>query len=239
DRIWPGKDALGECISIVLPMTVNDTTPCATVVGIAEDAVHDPVADEPFRYYMPVDQFPEFGATNLLVRVRGDPARDEEAIRRTLQKLVPAMSFLTVVPLSDLLDAQRRSWDLGATMFVGFGLLALIVAAVGLYSVIAYNVAQRMHELGVRVALGARPENILRLIVSQGLGFALAGVGIGTALSLAGGRWLQPLLFRQSARDPYVYALVAAALLVVAVAASAVPALRAAKADPNAALRSD
>ena len=238
-RIWPGKDALGECISIVLPTTVNDTTPCATVVGIAEDAVHDPVADEPFRYYIPVDQFPGFGASNLLLRVRGNPLRDEETIRRTLQKLVPPMSFLTVEPLSDLLDAQRRSWQLGATMFVGFGLLALIVAAVGLYSVIAYNVAQRMHELGVRVALGAQPENILWLIVSQGMGFALAGVGIGTMLSLAGGRWLQPLLFQQSARDPYVYASVAGALLMVAAVASAVPALRAAKADPNAALRAD
>ncbi|HEV8410933.1 MAG TPA: ABC transporter permease [Gemmatimonadaceae bacterium] len=238
-RIWPAKEPLGECISIVLPTTVNDTTPCATVVGIAEDAVHNPIADEPFRYYMPVDQFPEFGATNLLVRVRGDPARESEHVRRELQKLVPGLSFLTAIPLIDLVDGQRRSWQLGAAMFVGFGLLALIVAAIGLYGVIAYNVAQRMHELGVRVALGAQPENILSLIVSQGVRFALAGVALGTALSLVAARWLQPLLFRQSARDPLVYGTVGATLLVVAVIASAVPALRAAKADPNAALRSD
>ena len=118
-------------------------------------------------------------------------------------------------------------------------LLALVVAAVGLYGVISYNVAQRMHELGVRVALGAQPGNILRLVVTQGVQFALAGVGAGIVLALAASRWFQSSLFRQSAKDPIVYALVAVTLLIVAVAASTSPALRAAKADPNAALRSD
>ncbi len=94
-----------------------------------------------------------------------------------------------------------------------------------------------MHELGVRVALGAQPGNILGLIVSEGVRFALTGIAAGTLLALAASRWLQPLLFRQSAKDPVVYALVGTVLLIVAVVASAAPALRAAKADPNTALR--
>jgi ABC-type antimicrobial peptide transport system permease subunit len=144
-----------------------------------------------------------------------------------------------VRPLGELIDGQRRSWILGATMFVGFGLLALIVAAVGLYGVIAYNVAQRMHELGVRVALGAQPGNILGLVITQGMKFAVAGVAVGIVISLLASRWLQPLLFKQSAKDPNVYAAVAAVLILVAIAASAVPAFRAANADPNTALRSE
>ncbi|HEY2905024.1 MAG TPA: ADOP family duplicated permease [Vicinamibacterales bacterium] len=239
--IWPGKDAIGQCVGIEIwhPVSTNETVPCATVVGIAEDAVHDPIIDEPFRYYVSVDQYPEFGASNLLVRMRGDPARAAERVRRTLQSQLSGLSFVTVRPLSELIDGQRRSWILGATMFVGFGLLALVVAAVGLYGVIAYNVAQRMHELGVRVALGAQPGNILGLVVAQGMKFALAGVGVGVAIALGASRWLQPLLFRQSAKDPLIYILVGVTLLLVAVAASAVPALRAAKADPNIALRAD
>ena len=109
-------------------------------------------------------------------------------------------------------------------MFVAFGLLALVVASVGLYGVISYNVAQRMHELGVRVALGAQSENILRLVVGQGMTFAVTGVLLGAILSLAASRWLQPLLFHQSARDPLIYGLVAVVLLFVAVAASIAPA---------------
>ena len=195
--------------------------------------------DEPFRYYISVEQYPQFGGSELLLRMRGDPARAAEAVRRALQREVPGLSFVTVRPLTELIDNQRRSWILGAAMFVGFGVLALIVAAVGLYGVIAYNVAQRMHELGVRVALGAQPGNILGLVVGQGLRFALAGIAVGAILAFAASRWLQPLLFRQSARDPLVYGFVGAMLLLVAGAASAVPALRAAKADPNVALRSD
>src|SRR6185436_11923456 len=120
----------------------------------------------------------------------------------------------------------------GATMFVAFGALALIVAAVGLYGVIAYNVAQRMHELGVRVALGAQAADVGRLVVGQGLRLAIAGLAIGGAISLAASRWIQPLLFQQNARDPVVFAVVAAMLMVVALIASSVPAMRAARVDP-------
>jgi ABC-type antimicrobial peptide transport system permease subunit len=144
-----------------------------------------------------------------------------------------------VWPLQDEVNGQRRSWQLGATMFVGFGLLALIVAAVGLYGVIAYDVGQRTQELGIRVALGAQASNIMGIVVGQGMRLALAGVAAGTVIALAAARWFQPLLFHQSARDPLVYALVAMTLMIVAVVASAAPARRAARADPNVALRSD
>lgn len=124
-------------------------------------------------------------------------------------------------------------------MFAGFGVLALLVASVGLYGVIAYNVGQRMHELGVRVALGAQRSDILGLVVGQGVRVALAGIAGGAAIALAAARWFQPLLFHQSATDPTVYAAVGFVLLIVAVAASSAPAWTAANADRNVALRSD
>lgn len=109
----------------------------------------------------------------------------------------------------------------------------------GLYGVIAYNVAQRMHELGVRIALGARAADVARLVVGQGLRFALAGVVAGSSLALLASRWVQPLLFRQSARDPAVFSLVAGMLVLVALMAAGIPALRATRADPNTALRAE
>lgn len=124
-------------------------------------------------------------------------------------------------------------------MFVALGVLALLVAAVGLYGVIAYNVAQRMQELGIRIALGAQSHDVVRLVVGQGIAFAAAGVAIGLGAALLAARWIQPLLFEQSARDPATYSLVAGVLLVVALVASAFPAARATRADPNTALRSD
>ena len=96
-----------------------------------------------------------------------------------------------------------------------------------------------MHELGVRVALGAQSTDILRLVVGQGMAFAFAGIVLGGVIAFAASRWMQPLLFQQSAKDPVVYAFVGAIMLVVALVASASPAARAAKADPNAALRAE
>ena len=214
--------------------------PCTTVIGIAEDAIQRSLIDDKrFHYYLPLEQFREQEGFALLLRMKGDAPGQAESVRHQLQTLMPGQSYMTVRPLQQVVDAQRRSWRFGATMFVAFGALALLVAAVGLYGVIAYNVAQRMHELGVRIALGARSGNLIRLVVSQGLRFALTGVVLGIALALFAAKWVQPLLFQQSAKDPVVLALVAALLLVVALLASSIPARRATRADPNAALRAD
>jgi putative ABC transport system permease protein len=136
-------------------------------------------------------------------------------------------------------DQQRRSWRLGAAMFAVFGLLALVVAGVGLYGVIAYDVTQRLHEIGVRIALGAQASAVVRLVVARAVAFAAAGTSIGLALVLVAARWIQPLLFHESARDPLVLLGVSATIGVVSLAASAAPAFRATRADPCLALRSD
>ncbi len=124
-------------------------------------------------------------------------------------------------------------------MFVAFGMLALVVAAVGLYGVIAYDVAQRMRELGIRVALGARSIDVVRLVVGQALAFAASGVTIGLGITLLASRSVQPLLFHESAIDPVTYSVVGGVVVTVAILASAIPALRATRADPNVALRTD
>ena len=124
-------------------------------------------------------------------------------------------------------------------MFLLFGVLALVLAAIGLYSVIAYNVAQRTHELGLRIALGAHARDVLRMVLGEGLRFGLAGIGIGVAIALGAGHWVQPLLYEESAHDPIVFLAVAAVLAIVAVAASAIPASRAIRVDPSVALRTE
>jgi predicted permease len=233
--LWPEKDAIGQCMRVRA-----DTMPCTTVVGIAEDIVQENLTEEKrLTYYMPIEQHSPAGGFGVLLRMRGDAAAQQELVRKALQRVMPGQSYITVKPFAEIVDGQRRSWQLGATMFVAFGVLALVVAAVGLYGVIGYNVAQRMHELGVRVALGAQSGDILRLVVGQGIRFAVAGVALGTALAYAASRWLQPLLFQQSAKDPTIYAAVGATLVLVALGASAAPAWRASRADPNTALRSE
>jgi predicted permease len=231
--LWPGKDALGECLRVGA-----DTMPCTTVVGIAENAVQNSLSESAqFRYYLPIDQHDPSRGFALMLRMRTDPGVVAEGVRKALQRVMPGMTYVTVRPMRDLIDGERRSWKLGATMFVAFGGLALVVAAVGLYSVIGYNVAQRTHELGVRIALGARAGTVVRMVVGQGVWFGWWGVVIGSGLALGASRWLEPLLFRQSARDPAVFGAVAGVLLLVAVVASSLPAWRAARADPSEILR--
>jgi putative ABC transport system permease protein len=124
-------------------------------------------------------------------------------------------------------------------VFSWFGALALVLAAIGLYSVIAYNVTQRNHELGVRLALGASRTEIVRLVVLEAVRVALAGVLVGALVASPAGRWIGPMLFRQSPGDVRIFALVGLVLLGVAVVASCVPALRAARVDPKTALQAD
>ena len=236
--LWPGKDPLGRCVRIVA-----DTMPCATVVGVAEDVVQNDrqLGVVPrYQLYVSSEQLAPASRNGvLLLRTRRDPGFESEQVRKALQRVMPGDSYVTVRPMRELLDNAQRPWRLGATMFLVFGLLALVVAAVGLYGVIAYDVVQRMHELGVRIALGAQRADILRLVVGRGVRLALVGAALGAATALGASRWLQPLLFQQSATDPKVYAAVTATMLVVALVASVTPALRAAGADPLTALRAD
>jgi ABC-type antimicrobial peptide transport system permease subunit len=237
--LWPGEDPIGQCVRINDYSTARKGPSCTYVVGVAEDIKTQSLSDDKgYHYYLSAAQFhPQ--QTGLFVRVRGDATAHVETIRRSLQPLMPGASSVTVTPFADVIGAQMRSWRLGATMFLAFGALALLLAAIGLYSVIAYNVAQRTHELGVRIALGARVGDVLGLVVGQGIRLGVAGIVIGGGIAVLTTRWLKPLLFQESTHDPVVYALVAGVLLAVAVMASYLPALRAARVDPNVALRTE
>jgi len=233
--LWPNHDPIGECL-------LMDTMPCSRVVGVAEDSRRFGLREDPaMQYYIPLGEEGAlgFGGRQMFVRPRGNVATLRDALRTELARLDPTVGFVSVGLLQDSLDPQIRPWRLGANMFAVFGALALLVSAIGLYSVIAYLVAQRAHELGVRIALGAERRNIVRLVVRHGVGLAAAGVAIGTLLSLNAGRWIEPLLFDTSPRSPAVFVFVAAVLLVVGLLASVVPAWRAARVNPVEALRAD
>jgi predicted permease len=242
--LWAGRDPIGQCLKVNIFGGGRDapdpnTIPCWTVVGIAENIKEQSLAaDSSFYYYLPITQTrPHMGG--LLVRTRGDAATTKELVRRTLQREMPGASYVTITPFSEIVGSQKRSWQLGATMFVAFGSLALILAAIGLYSVIAYNVTQRIHEIGVRRALGAQAADVARLVVTDGLRLVAVGVLIGVVGAIWASRWVKPLLFDVSPKDPTVYVFVAATLVVVAIAASWIPARRASRVDPSVALRSD
>jgi predicted permease len=233
-RLWPGKSALGKCFRMNA-----DTTPCITVVGIAENIKERALSHAAeAHYYLPADQSSR-PAWGLYVRARGRATDHSEAIRASLQRLMPGGSYVTIAPLEQLIGEQQKSWSFGATMFLAFGALALVLAAVGLYSVIAYNVAQRTHELGVRIALGAQMRDVLRLVLGQGVQLGVFGLAIGGAIAWWAGKFLAPLMFDVSPRDPVVFAVVTVALLGVALLASVIPASRATRVDPNTALRAE
>jgi putative ABC transport system permease protein len=216
----------------------SDTMPCTYVVGIAENIKAGSLTEDPgLYYYVPNTQVVR--TNGLFVRTRGDAAKFQEGIRRRLQQEMPGASYITVMPFADIIGSQKRSWRLGATMFAAFGVLALVLAAIGLYSVIAYNVQQRTHEMGVRRALGAQVLDVVRMVITDGVRVAGIGVIIGVVVSLWASKWVKPLLFGVSARDPAIFVFVALLLLGVALLASWIPALRASRVDPQIALRSE
>ena len=238
-QAWPNESPLGKCMKIAA-----DTAPCTTVVGIARDVAFMNVRDEPPpQYYVPLAQHAQTNANRYLVIRAADDVDDVRdvatAVRNALRGAHGSMEALEVRPMSELLDPELRPFRLGATMFGAFGLLALLLAGVGLYAVISFDVTRRTRELGIRSALGARTEDVVRLVLGQGLRVTAAGVSIGILLALGLGRVVEALLFGASPRDPYVFGAVAVTLMTVAALASLVPAWRAARVDPVVALREE
>jgi ABC-type antimicrobial peptide transport system permease subunit len=176
---------------------------------------------------------------SFFIRTRGDATQAADGLRRALQAAMPGAGYVNVRTFESLVSPSMRSWRLGAIMFATFGGLALVLAALGLYGVIAHSVAQRTHELGVRVALGARAGDVARLVMGESLRIVSVGVGLGLVVAVVAGRWISPLLFDVSPRDPMVLAAVVVTLIGAALLASWLPAARASRVDPGVALRAD
>jgi predicted permease len=232
--LWPARDAIGQCF------TIEQSPNCAEIVGIAANTRHFKLEeDESLSFYVPFGQEHGIGGTELIVRPRGDVNHVLAAVRQQLFSLDPSITFVDTGILQDRVEPQVRPWELGATMFSLMGVLALVVAAVGLYSVMSYLVTHRTHEIGVRMALGARPSDVATLVMRSGLGLAMSGMVVGFALALVAATFVEPLLFRTSPRDPAVYAVVAATLVTMATLATALPAIRARRINPVAAMREE
>ncbi|HEY4129492.1 MAG TPA: FtsX-like permease family protein, partial [Gemmatimonadaceae bacterium] len=239
--LWPGVDAIGKCIQIA-PKD-PEKAPCRRIVGIVEDLrpfITNADPHETSAVYVPLS-----AATHVLyarvVIVRA--SSDATDLPRELLNLAHASN--SVLPVADVwtmsskLEPQLRPWKLGATMFGVFGVLAFVLAALGTYSVIAYSVAQRTQEMGVRIALGARPMDILTLIGRQGAMLGVLGVAIALVVAAMLAPFVQPLLFNTSGRSVTVYATVGLSMVIVAVVASLIPAWRGARVDPLAAIRAE
>jgi ABC-type antimicrobial peptide transport system permease subunit len=147
--------------------------------------------------------------------------------------------YLVAQPLTDVVVAQQASWRMGASVLIGFGVLALVVAGVGLFGSVSYDIAQRSREWAIRVALGADRPAIVALIMGRSLTVVLIGVVPGLLIAGAFGRWIQPLLYRTPALDRLSFAVAASLMLLVAIAASTWPAVRAARTHPGTALRGE
>jgi predicted permease len=232
--LWPGIDALGQCMHIA-----DMTGPCFEVVGVMRDARHSNVIEgESMQYFVPLAQRPiEDEPEVVVVRTRGEPTAALPVLRREMAELDGRVRYVDARPYREFIDPQYRSWRLGALLFTSFGALALLVAAVGLYGLLAFGVAQRTREIGIRAALGARRERIVRLVVSRSLRLVAGGLLLGLAIAALAAPRLQELLYETAARDAAVFAGVALTLLVVAVLGAVVPAWRAVRIQPQEALR--
>jgi putative ABC transport system permease protein len=235
-RLWPaypaGLDPIGQHLLIG---GVNKKP--AEIVGIAAH-VHESLEAGawPESVYVSLDQnAPPFAM--LAIRTRGDPLRFTKAVREQVQALDRNQPIALVRTMDDLVEEQVGQRRLLVILLGSFALVALLLALIGIYGIIAYSVAQRTQEMGIRRALGAQPSDILGLVVGQGLRLALVGVAIGIAGAFALTRLMSTLLFHVSATDPATFVAVALVFLLVALAASYIPARRATRIDPMAALR--
>ena len=233
--LWKGRDPIGQCVRMGA-----DTSPCREVVGVAQDIVFSNFASGgrgDLQLYIPASQSRVPG--RIVIRTNGDPRAMQEPVRQALQPLLPGLSYASVRPLSSIVDGVTRQWRLGAAMFTIFGALALVLAAVGLYGVIAYDVAQRVREMGVRIALGAQAADIRRLVLWQGLRVTMIGAALGAVAAFVAVRYVEKLLFNTPARDPLAFGTAIGTILAVSVVASLIPTRRATRVDPVVALRTE
>jgi putative ABC transport system permease protein len=234
---FPGENPLGRQISLGGPPAAGQRRDWLTVVGIVAHVKNYGV-DQPSRVetYVPDFQSTSGGGT-ILVRTTGDPANLAGPVREAVRSFAPDVPLYNVRPLDEIISENSASRRLAVVLISAFAALALTLAAVGIYGVMAYSVTQRSHEIGVRMAMGAAPGAVRRMIVGQGLRLALVGIITGLLVSLAMAHFISSLLFRVSAFDRGTFVGGAVMLSIIVLVSTWVPARRASRVDPIVALR--
>jgi putative ABC transport system permease protein len=237
-QYWPGQDVVGHRFKLGAP---NDDVPWRTIVGVAGDVrqmgLDAPIKAEMYFPYQQVTDSPWFAPRDLAIRTTGEPEQIINAVREAVRAVDPDQPISNVSTLKELLGEEAAQRRVGMVLLSAFAALALLLASLGLYGVLAYFVTQHRNEIGVRLALGASPQQILMLVLRKGMTLTVLGVVIGLAASFALTRLMSSLLFGVRAADPLTFGVVPLVLAVVALLACWLPARRAAKVDPMVALR--
>ena len=260
--VWPGQSPLGKCIRIGFnpsfdpfaggPPPQPASVPCREVIGVVRDVRQRSVIptdgeDRLMQYLVPFGQAPGPPpgvppgpqVQGLLIRMQGDTDRAVDVVRRAIVGNRSGLPFLQIRPYSDLLDRQLQPWRLATALLCLFGALALAVAAVGLYAAFTHAVGERRHEMAVRLAIGARPVRVLRMVLQEAAVISVAGIVLGSVLAAIGGQWMASMLFATRPADPLVLGLAGLVMLGIAAVATFLPALTASRTNPASLLRSE
>jgi putative ABC transport system permease protein len=230
-RFWPNDDAVGKRFKFFGDDFLHE------VVGVVKNSDSINLGEDPRPVaYLPLSQN-YAGNLTLHVRTNSDPEAVLPTVRREVQALDPNLPLVAVSPISEVLDQVLWAPRMGAALLAIFGLLALVLAAVGIYGVLGYSVTQRTHEIGLRMALGAQRADVLKMVVGQGMALTLIGIAVGIGAAFLLTRFMESLLYGVTATDPVTFAAVALVLSAVALAACFIPARRATRVDPMIALR--
>jgi predicted permease len=235
---WPGEDAIGKRFTFYDHPKESDWSQIVGVVGDVKDRPDSTEAHPAF--WWPVNQLPfnQLGMS-VVLRAATDPEPLANQLRQTVKELDAGLAVSDVRLMNQIADESVSSHRFALFLVGLFAVLALVLATIGMYGVISYSVNQRMHEFGVRMALGARPRDLMRLVLGQGVKLAIAGSAIGLLGAVALARLLGNLLYGISGADPVTFASVALLALVTATFACYLPARRATQADPNRSLRAE
>ena len=236
-RYWPGLDPIGRQFQIASQLR--------TVVGVVGDVrVRGLESTSEPQVYLSSRQIPDralmpYAPKDLVVRASGEPAQLLPAIRRAVAKADPQQPVSNVRPLADIVDAETAPRSVQVRVLGAFAAIAVMLAGIGIHGLLAFAVSNRAQEIGVRVALGARPADVLKLVLDEGVRLAAAGTVAGVALAYAAGRALEALLAGVSPRDGATFLAAVALALVMTVAGSVLPALRAVRLDPLSSIRAE
>jgi putative ABC transport system permease protein len=236
ERFFSGEDPIGKRIRPGMSVETGKK-PWREVVGVVGNVRYRGLSkDFTPEYYVPESQMP-LDSMTLVVKTASDPHGIVSAVREEVRNMDKDLPLYNIQTMDEYLSAAVAQPRLITLLLVIFAGLALLLTAIGLYGVMSYSVAQRTHEIGIRMALGARPADVLRLVVGQGMMLAGLGVGIGLVVALLATKVMASLLFGIGAKDPLTFVAIALIIAGVALAACFVPARRATKVDPMVALR--